>query len=599
MKVKDRIKSSIRTQIMGEFFLLISLSIGAFLLLSVWYTRSSLERNSRNNSEELVEQVNFNIESYVDYMENISQIIVGNGNIQDYFFGRDEAAKQAVEQKMREEFQTMLGVHRDISNIILLGDNGRYFINSGGEELNEYARLEQKTWYRKAKEAGKNISLSTSHVQNIVKGQYDWVVTMSRGLQNLKTGQVEGILMIDLNYNEINDLCEAVSLGTRGYVYIVDESGGIVYHPQQQLILSGVKKERLTQIISQGASAVYTDERGEEKIYTPFYSEKTGWTIVGVVYVSELVEGEAVIWVIYFVIAGALGLLAIAMAVFMSGNITKPVKQLEKAMDQAKTGDFTSVQIQVQGNNEIYRLQQNFSRMISQIEDLIQKNVHKEEEKRKIELKALQSQINPHFLYNTLDSIIWMIESEESEKAIQMTSALAHFFRQAIGKSDLYVTLREELEYTKNYLIIQKMRYADKLDYKIEVDERILEHRIIKLVLQPLVENALYHGLKYKASVGMIEIVGYQMQDSIVLKVSDNGIGMEEDFLCHIFEQKKQDGKKHSGIGIGNIRQRMQLYYGEQCEFKIESEKDVGTVVTMVIPYERSGDPNEIPQKGC
>ncbi len=598
MKVKDRIKSSIRTQIMGEFFLLISLSIGAFLLLSVWYTRSSLERNSRNNSEELVEQVNFNIESYVDYMENISQIIVGNGNIQDYFFGRDEAAKQAVEQKMREEFQTMLGVHRDISNIILLGDNGRYFINSGGEELNEYARLEQKTWYRKAKEAGKNISLSTSHVQNIVKGQYDWVVTMSRGLQNLKTGQVEGILMIDLNYNEINDLCEAVSLGTRGYVYIVDESGGIVYHPQQQLILSGVKKERLTQIISQGASAVYTDERGEEKIYTPFYSEKTGWTIVGVVYVSELVEGEAVIWAIYFVIAGALGLLAIAMAVFMSGNITKPVKQLEKAMDQAKTGDFTSVQIQVQGNNEIYRLQQNFSRMISQIEDLIQKNVHKEEEKRKIELKALQSQINPHFLYNTLDSIIWMIESEESEKAIQMTSALAHFFRQAIGKSDLYVTLREELEYTKNYLIIQKMRYADKLDYKIEVDERILEHRIIKLVLQPLVENALYHGLKYKASVGMIEIVGYQMQDSIVLKVSDNGIGMEEDFLCHIFEQKKQDGKKHSGIGIGNIRQRMQLYYGEQCEFKIESEKDVGTVVTMVIPYERSGDPNEIPQKG-
>lgn len=598
MKVKDRIKSSIRTQIMGEFFLLISLSIGAFLLLSVWYTRSSLERNSRNNSEELVEQVNFNIESYVDYMENISQIIVGNGNIQDYFFGRDEAAKQAVEQKMREEFQTMLGVHRDISNIILLGDNGRYFINSGGEELNEYARLEQKTWYRKAKEAGKNISLSTSHVQNIVKGQYDWVVTMSRGLQNLKTGQVEGILMIDLNYNEINDLCEAVSLGTRGYVYIVDESGGIVYHPQQQLILSGVKKERLTQIISQGASAVYTDERGEEKIYTPFYSEKTGWTIVGVVYVSELVEGEAVIWAIYFVIAGALGLLAIAMAVFMSGNITKPVKQLEKAMDQAKTGDFTSVQIQVQGNNEIYRLQQNFSRMISQIEDLIQKNVHKEEEKRKIELKALQSQINPHFLYNTLDSIIWMIESEESEKAIQMTSALAHFFRQAIGKSDLYVTLREELEYTKNYLIIQKMRYADKLDYKIEVDERILEHRIIKLVLQPLVENALYHGLKYKASVGMIEIVGYQMQDSIVLKVSDNGIGMEEDFLCHIFEQKKQDGKKHSGIGIGNIRQRMQLYYGEHCEFKIESEKDVGTVVTMVIPYERSGDPNEIPQKG-
>ena len=169
-----------------------------------------------------------------------------------------------------------------------------------------------------------------------------------------------------------------------------------------------------------------------------------------------------------------------------------------------------------------------------------------------------------------------------------MTSALARFFRQAIGKAGVFVTLREELEYTRNYLIIQKMRYEDKVDYKIQVEEGLMERRILKLVLQPLVENALYHGLKYKESKGLIQVIGYPAGERMVIKVSDNGVGMDEEALAHIFDPKPIS-QKHNGVGLGNIKRRMQLYYGEQCEFKIESEKGVGTTVKIAVPQETQG----------
>lgn len=581
--------SSIRMQIIVEFFLLILVSIGAFMMFSMNYTRDSLEDNSKKSSEELVEQVNFNIENYVGYMKNISQVVMGSPDIEQYLFGEGEAVREQAKERLEMEFQSVLRIRKDISNIALLWKGGHHFVNSSKEEWNPYARLDEKAWFQKAKECGEQAYISSSHVQNMIKGRYDWVVTMSHGLANPHTGEVEGMLLIDLNYNVINDLCEAVRLGERGYVYIVDSDGDIVYHPQQQLILSKVKEEQLEEIIGKEDSIAYTDERGEEKIYTPLRSEQTGWTIVGVAYASELVENESAVKMIYFGIGCLLAVLAVGMAVVVAENITRPMKQLQEAMDRVTEGDFEAVQgIEVQGENEVYKLQQNFIRMIRQIEELMQKNIYEEEEKRKSEMKALQSQINPHFLYNTLDSIIWMIEAGEADRAIQMTSALARFFRQAIGKSEVFVPLREELEYTKNYLVIQKMRYEDKVDYTIQVEEGLMECRVLKLMLQPLVENALYHGLKYKESRGVIQIIGYQMGEKMVLKVSDNGVGMAEDVLRHIFDRKDRE-RKHNGIGMGNIRKRMQLYYGESCTFQVDSEKDVGTAVTMMIPREAQG----------
>ena len=586
MRFEVRFKS-IRTNMIIYFSLLVLLTVTVFLFFSIRFTKSNLMDNSEKNSRQLIEQVNFNIENYIDYMENISQVIMNNRDITGYLF--DDGTETG--EDLKEAFQTILHARTDIYNIAVLGDNGKYFINNGSDSLNLRARLKDKEWYQDAKMAESKILISSSHVQNLVKNDYKWVVTLSRGITNPATGRVEGLLVIDLNYAVINDLCESISLGNKGYVYILDRKGEIVYHPQQQLILSGVKKELLKEVSASKTSLTHVDENGENKIYTPFHSKKTGWTIVGVNYTSELAGNEVAMRTMYTGAAFLLILLACLFAVFLSAKITRPIKQLQAAMKEVQEGKFQPVSIETAGEDEISSLTHSFNSMTERIDELMKKNSKEQAEKRKSELKALQSQINPHFLYNTLDSIIWLIETEDSEQAINMTSVLARFFRQAIGNSNIYVTVWQELEYTRNYLLIQQMRYKDKVAFDIRVDSEVMECAIVKLVLQPLVENALYHGLKYKTEQGNILIFGYRQDETVILKVMDDGVGMTKEALNCIF-QKKTD-QKHNGVGMKNIQDRLNMYYGPGFGLSVDSREGEGTTVTITIPYQRMEDVNE------
>ncbi|MBS5958392.1 MAG: sensor histidine kinase [Clostridiales bacterium] len=588
MKARIRFKS-IRTSMIIYFSLLVLLTVTVFMFFSIRYTKNNLTENSKKNSRLLIEQVNFNIENYIDYMENISQVVMSNRDMTSYLFDQDT---KETGSDLKEAFQTILHARTDIYNIAVLGDNGRYFINNGTDILNLRSRLAQKEWYLDARKEGSGILISSSHVQNLVKDDYKWVVTLSRGITNPETGKVEGLLVIDLNYDVINDLCESITLGNKGYVYIIDRKGEIVYHPQQQLILSGVKKELLKEVSNGGTSISHTDENGENKIYTPFHSNKTGWTIVGVVYTSELAGDEKEVRAMYIGAACTLILFASILAVLLSARITRPIKQLQAAMKEVQQGKFEQVYIDTGGENEISSLTRSFNKMTERIEELMKNNRKEQAEKRKSELKALQSQINPHFLYNTLDSIIWLIETEDLSQAIKMTSVLARFFRQAIGNSKIYVSVWQELEYTRNYLLIQQMRYKDKVAFRILVDEDVMECAIVKLVLQPLVENALYHGLKYKTTQGNIIITGGREGDFVILKIQDDGIGMSKEALASVFKEKVSD-KRHNGVGMKNIEDRLKMHYGPDYGLFVESEEGRGTTVTVTIPFKRMEETDE------
>ena len=588
MKARIRFKS-IRTSMIIYFSLLVLLTVTVFMFFSIRYTKNNLTENSKKNSRLLIEQVNFNIENYIDYMENISQVVMSNRDMTSYLFDQDT---KETGSDLKEAFQTILHARTDIYNIAVLGDNGRYFINNGTDILNLRSRLAQKEWYLDARKEGSGILISSSHVQNLVKDDYKWVVTLSRGITNPETGKVEGLLVIDLNYDVINDLCESITLGNKGYVYIIDRKGEIVYHPQQQLILSGVKKELLKEVSNGGTSISHTDENGENKIYTPFHSNKTGWTIVGVVYTSELAGDEKEVRTMYIGAACTLILFACILAVLLSARITRPIKQLQAAMKEVQQGKFEQVYIDTGGENEISSLTRSFNKMTERIEELMKNNRKEQAEKRKSELKALQSQINPHFLYNTLDSIIWLIETEDLSQAIKMTSVLARFFRQAIGNSKIYVSVWQELEYTRNYLLIQQMRYKDKVAFRILVDEDVMECAIVKLVLQPLVENALYHGLKYKTTQGNIIITGGREGDFVILKIQDDGIGMSKEALASVFKEKVSD-KRHNGVGMKNIEDRLKMHYGPDYGLFVESEEGRGTTVTVTIPFKRMEETDE------
>lgn len=583
---------SIRTTMLVSFSALIVSGLLVFLLLSLNYTTDTVLNNSSSYTLQLIDQVNADIDSYISYMDNLSDMMVGSVDVRNYLFRYNSGEnKEAITQRLLNTFKTLKDSREDIYNIGIISNNGEYLINDGTDSLNAYMDYHEMDWYQKALLSGKEAVISSSHVQNVVQNDYKWVVTLSRGLVNPVNNQIEGVFFVDLNYSSINDLCEKISLGSKGYIFVVEENGGIVYHPQQHLLYSGLKTERVDEVRNSKTNSFITDEGDNSKLYTISKSDRTHWTVVGVAYLEDLLGNRKETQLTYVLIAAALFVAAVLIAILLSSMITKPIKALVKSMKKVEQGQFENVTLQTVGHNEISALTNSFNIMTEEIHHLMIQNMEEQEQKRKSELMALQSQINPHFLYNTLDSIIWMAEGGKNREVVLMTSSLAKLLRQSISNEDEIVTIASEVEYTRSYLTIQKMRYQDRLEFSIDVDQDILDLKIVKLVLQPLVENAIYHGIKYKETKGMIWVTGRNLGSIIVIRVEDNGIGMTEEQLAHIFEKKTS--RKSNGVGAGNVNKRLRLYYGPEYGLTYESQLNVGTTVTIRIPNSAWEEENE------
>ncbi|CAG1011434.1 two-component system, sensor histidine kinase YesM [Anaerolineales bacterium] len=271
----------------------------------------------------------------------------------------------------------------------------------------------------------------------------------------------------------------------------------------------------------------------------------------------------------------------------LSKSIYTPIKKLHDVTTTITKNDLQALMTS-DNVDEITELGMSFNIMIGKIKELLDSKIKEQEELKKAELRALQAQINPHFLYNTLDTIIWMAESKKTDQVIRIVSALSNFFRISLSKGMDWITIGEEVERVRNYLTIQKMRYQDILDFKIEVDENVFENTILKLILQPLVENALYHGIKNKRQRGTISVRARQKgEDEVLLEVEDDGIGFTTEKLAQLraeLEDDSGDIKLESGFGIGNVNKRIRLYYGKPYGLSIRSEYATGTCVTLVIP---------------
>ena len=576
---------SVRTSIVVSFGALVAFALFTYFIISLQYTQSTVLENSTEYTSQLIGQVNNDIDSYISYMENISFIVANNSDVRDYLFTENLTWERSgqLQERIVTLFQTVSDTREDITNIALLPDRREPLINDGRAELNPYTDIAELEWYQKALAAEGQAVISTSHVQNAIAGEYDWVVTLSRSITNKASPGVQGVFFVDLNYNSISDLCERISLGDRGYIYILDENGGIVYHPQQQLIYSGMKDELISEVMDTDTPSFLTDDG---RLYTVSRSEATGWIVVGVSYVSELMAGADEARVTYLLVAMVLLAVAMLLAFVLSDKITRPIKSLELSMKEVEKGNFSHVALEVRENNEIGRLSRNFNTMTREIQNLMEQSEKEQQAKRKYELKVLQSQINPHFLYNTLDSIIWMAEWGKNQEVVKMTSSLARLLRRSISNEQEVVTIEEEIDYTEAYLTIQKMRYQDKLEYEIEVDPDIRKEETVKLVLQPVVENAIYHGIKYKEGKGLIQIRGFREEGSIILRVQDDGRGMDQDTLKHIFEKHVRDTKSN-GVGLQNVHERIRLYYGTAYGLSFESEPGKGTTVRIRLPGRR------------
>lgn len=582
MKLLRHHTISLRGRINLSFLLIVAMAVVSFMFVSINRSSRVIKDTSVEYTLKLIQMVNDKIGFYIENMENISNIVINSSDVRNYLLMNADV--NIYIGKVEEQFRTLKETRDDIYNIGIIGINGTYFINDSKTELNSYAKLEHMAWYHKALN-GEEV-ITSSHVQNIVSNQYSWVVTMSKGIRDALSDEIIGVFFVDLNYRSISSLGEEVNLGQNGYVFIVDEEGNIVYHPRQQLIYSGLWEEELDSIMETSEDAL-TSADGS-KLYTLSKSDVTGWTVVGVAYLEEMLSGTEEIISIYYIMAIVLIAVAMFLAVLLTDKITLPLRRLQDSMKAVEEGDFEVEISNPVVQDEIGSLISSFQIMIRKIKQLIENNNREQEEKRKSELNALQAQINPHFLYNTLDSIIWMAESGNTKDVVLMTSSLAKLLRKSISNKNELVTVAEEIEYTRSYLTIQKMRYKDKLKYSIDVDPAIGDMEIIKLIVQPLAENAIYHGIKYKEGMGTILIEAVYHKKGILIRVMDDGRGMSEEELSHLFKEREIDTDRHS-VGVYNVHRRIQLYYGKEYGINYISSMGMGTIASIYLPYQTGG----------
>ena len=520
--------------------------------------RNSVEQNAITNSNQVVTQVENMIADYIDDMSGIMEMVRVNMNAED--------------EERNDFFQNLLYIRKDVEAITVhTRDRGMIACWSKGNKLKEHIRNNQS--YIKLE--NDDLFISAPHVQNIFVDYYPWVVTFSQKIKS--DGDDHTQVSMDIRFANIASYVDTVGIGTHGYCFIADKDGNIVYHPQQQLIYAGLKEERIDDIRN------FKDGTHTENgiIYTIHSLDNCDWRIIGVSYVDELIESKVVgmIRVVIFVAV------MVILATLLTGSIlarsfSKPAKQLAAAMRRfvREAGSFEFYP--VKGTEEIEALSDSFGQMVLQIQELMDKVRNEEITLRKTELSALQAQINPHFLYNTLDSVAWMCEVGRTGEAIEMVNSLARLFRISISKGHELITVDQELQHAECYLKIQKFRYKNQFSYSFKVDESLKGYLCNKITLQPLIENSLVHGLDMSEE-GEIVIEVYEDGDDIVMAVSDNGVGMTEEQCEEIL---RNDVNRKGGIGIKNVNDRVKIYFGEKYGVSIKSELDVGTRMELHMP---------------
>ena len=569
--------SSIQSVIFATVAVLVLSAVVIVTGVSMRFTNTSIFENSSQYTQTIIQQMNQNIDSYIDYMENIAYLISSNEDVQDYLFS-DEIDSEG-RYRILKQFETILDSRSDIRNVGIISKSGRMLINNGSKSVNHDLNINTQEWYTQALNSPEGPTLTSSHVQHIISGERPWVITLSRGIRDRSgSGEKEGVFFIDLNYSAISGLCDQSTVGTKGYAFILDAKGNIVYHPQQQLIYSGFKEEK-------GMDLKEGTHIQEQAIYTVKNLENCDWKIVGVCYVDEMITekvSSAVsrLLIVLCLVMGAVFLLGWAFSELFSA----PVRQLADDMHRFEKNAENFVFEPMAGTTEITTLSNSFEHMVVKIQKLMEQVRQEEITLRKTELKALQAQINPHFLYNTLAANAWMCEDGKNEDAEEMVTALARLFRISISKGHELIPIEKEVEHAKSYLKIENYRYKNKFTYSFEVEESCLSYLCNKITLQPIIENAIYHGVKQMIDEGEIWIRIFEDGEDIIFQVEDNGIGMTEEQCREILRKEPGD---RTGIGIKNVNDRIKIYFGSNYGLNITSELDEGTCVTIRMPKVR------------
>lgn len=529
--------------------------------------RDSVLQGARTTSIQAVSQVSSTVANYLSDM-NIAMDLVEE-SMTENDFARNEL------------LEAFLSFRPDVVAVTSYDSDGTLLhCWSPGQQLREDFSQNLSFNLEKARSTEGSF-LSLPHVESIFIGYYPWAVTLTAPLP--QRGEIAWV-SLDLSFSSIASHINNVSIGQHGYCFLMDKDGNIVYHPQQRLLYSGLKSENTAKLAAY-ADGAYTDDTA---IYSLTSVAGSDWRVVGVSYMDDLVN-QSVREMIQLLLL--LAIITLITALFtswlLSQLLDRPLRRLASAMEHFETSADHFTYHPVGGTREVQELSCSFGHMVMRIQQLMNTVREEEVNLRKTELKALQAQINPHFLYNTLDSIAWMCEQGRNADAVNMVHALAKLFRISISKGHELIPIAKEIEHAESYLQIQKYRYKNRFTYHFHVDSSCLEYLCNKITIQPFLENAINHGLDLMVDEGRIDVSVFPEGDDILFHVEDNGVGMSQEQIDAIMAQGP---KEHGGIGIRNVNDRLQIYFGKEYGVKISSQLDMGTCVEIRMPKVKEGN---------
>ncbi len=562
-------------------FSVISISITLILGIVMYIRFSAVNRQETiQTAQTLMEQTGETLEDYLVSMRQISDTV--------YYNVIKDGAFPDQDQNIQKGMNLLYEANRDnLRTIAIYNSYGSLMAAEPVASQKEDPDVTSQDWYKQAVEEMENMHFSTPHIQNLFDDgsmRYYWVISLSRAVDLTDNGDSQmGVLLVDMDYSSISRMLQQINASDNGqYYYLCDSSGEIIYHPRQIQISEGIANEN-NDTESGYKDGVYDEMfEGEHRKVIVNTISYTGWKLVGVIPYSTFTSG--MLNMRYFV--GMLMLLTAMMLVVInrvvSVGISRPILRLNDSVREYEAGE--KPEIYIGGSLEIRHLGYSIQKSYEQIDSLMKKIVLEQNERRKSELDALQSQINPHFLYNTLESITWMIEGERNDEAAFMITQLARLFRISLSKGRTVITVADELQHARSYMNIQKIRYKNAFSVVFDVDQEVCSCCTVKLILQPILENAINYGVSGMDDCGEIRVTGRLEDGNVILSVTDNGIGMSEEQVALILTDSSRMHKRGSGVGLVNVNNRIRLLFGGEYGLTVESEPDEGTTVSVRIP---------------
>lgn len=577
----------IRNKIIGIYIPLIIIPLTILGTVSNYiFTETIIQSTIKSTFDESM-LISEKIEMIIDNVENSANNIAKNLNCinNNYgipnILGSNNDQKSAVVKKNLIMDQLAFEISQDIDSITFIDNYNNIYCTSYIVEKDKQRILTSDFYKEVDKTDGSNTWLPMNKEGWTFRDSNEPVIILGKKILDKSSGKKLGILFITIKEISIYNVYRGVgSVSEKGYL-IVDNSGLIVSSKDKSELFQPFEYKFLNYLMAENN---YTSKiehiDGEKVLFTSDPIKSLGWYLIDEIHFNEINSSANKVTIIIVVVGILCIFIYLLGAIVLSNIISKPILQLTEKMQKVKEGNF-DVHYDIDSTDEIGMMASVFNKMTTKIKELLTEVEFEQGKKREFELALMQSQIKPHFLYNTLDLIYILCKMGQNEEAKETTKALADFYKVILSNGCEMITIREEIRNIDNYLYIQKSRYSDVFDYKINISNEILDYNIPKLTIQPIVENAIYHGLKPKGSLGSIVIEGFFEEDKIVIFVRDDGVGIEADKLEHLLENK-HDIKK--SFGIRNVNERLRLYFGESYGLKLESKCGIGTTIAVILP---------------